>query len=201
MISIEDNNITQQFDNSKNILLSTPNDASIDITSRTIETPQSDGTTNIIQNVSTKLKEMFDNENNLTTNESPLTLVSNNTLNTLTKQQIVQILYLLSHIVFATILVICLKNINPILLFLLLFGILSYISYEEQQFIPFYTLFIIGAVVYLIDLFITKQRAFSEISIYKHSVINTLKNTLWKLPYYGILSYYLLLYVNYVFRK
>lgn len=114
----------------------------------------------------------------------------------LTKECVVDTLYLLSHIAFASILVVCLKNINPVLLFVLLMIIMGYISYDEQKRIPYYTLFIIGGLIYSFDLFITGN---PKNSLKKSSILHTLKTTVWKLPYYSILSYYIILYAIYTF--
>lgn len=117
--------------------------------------------------------------------------------NNITKKYVLNMIYLLSHIAFASILVICLKNTNTPLLAVLLSLTLGYISYDEQHNMPIYTLFLVGSLLYFFDLFIIgKQSKDFE----KTSILNTLKRTIWKLPYYGILSYYVILYVTYSFK-
>lgn len=112
--------------------------------------------------------------------------------NNITKKYLTDMLYLLSHIAFASILVVCLKNTNTTLLTIILSMMLGYISYEEQHNIPIHTLFSIGCLVYFFDLFIMSDRM--------TSILNVLKTTIWKLPYYGILSYYVILYAMYCFK-
>lgn len=133
--------------------------------------------------------------------------------NNITKENIIDTAYLLSHIAFATILVICLKNINTSLLTVLLSIILGYISYHQQNSIPIYTLFFMGLVIYLFDLFVISNSNNSNNSTNSKKLFNFVKNTnntsifhtlastLWKLPYYGIISYYIILYVMYCFKK
>ncbi len=112
--------------------------------------------------------------------------------NDVTKKYLIDMLYLLSHIVFASILVVCLKNTNTTLLTIILSIILGYISYDEQHNIPVYTLFSVGCLMYFFDLFIMSK---SSEEFGRVSLLRTLKTTIWKLPYYGILSYYVILYI------
>lgn len=118
--------------------------------------------------------------------------------NKITKKYILDTLYLLSHIAFASILVVCLKKINPLLLAVLLFAMLGYISYDEQRTMPIYTLVAVGTAMYCVDLFIVGD---PKESLKKKSTLRTLKDSIWKLPYYGIISYYVILYVLYCFNK
>jgi len=110
-----------------------------------------------------------------------------------TKRYILEMMYLLSHLAFASILIVFLKNINPLALAVILFMMLGYISYDEQQIMPMYTLPLIGTAIYIFDLFIVGE---PKNTIRQSSVIFTLKTTLWKLPYYGIISYYVILYAS-----
>lgn len=114
------------------------------------------------------------------------------------KECMFDMIYLLSHIIFASVFVICLKNINPILLTVILSTMLGYMSYDEQHVMPIYTLFVAGFILYVIDLFIVRK---SENSSKKLSILHTIKSTIWKLPFYGILSYYVILYVTYSLQK
>lgn len=118
--------------------------------------------------------------------------------NNITKKYLLDMLYLLSHIVCATILVVCLKQNNPMLLATILFAILGYICNEEQTIIPIYTLPAVGFLMYCFDLFIIGE---PKTTIKKSQGLTTLNTTLWKLPYYGIMSYYVILYIMYCFKK
>ena len=81
-----------------------------------------------------------------------------------------------SHIIATLVLTSCLKKYNPVLLTILLALILSYISYTEQVNFPIYTLFIFGIVIYVIDTFVAN--------------IGDENKNIWKVPFWGILIYY-----------
>jgi len=113
----------------------------------------------------------------------------------------IDMIYLLSHIIIATILVLCLKKINPILLFVLLTTMLGYISYEERDNMPIYLLVTFGLVMYFIDLLIMRdkfQDQPNKSTTPMTSIINILYNTIWKIPYYGILIYYIILFLAFL---
>ena len=116
----------------------------------------------------------------------------------ITKKYIFEMMYLLSHLAFASILVVCLKNISPVLLAVMLFIMLGYISYDEQYIMPIYTLSLVGTVIYFFDLFVVGE---PKNTIKQSSIIFTLKTTLWKLPYYGIISYYVILHASNSLKK
>ncbi len=146
-----------------------------------------------------KLEDTHDNV--VTQNIFPLEKLDNMSpleTNKITKKYLFDTLYLLSHIAFASVLVICLKNTNPILLAIILSMMLGYISYDEQRTMPIYTLFIAGLLIYAIDLFIIGEPKNSPKNI---SILRRFGSTIWKLPYYGIMSYYIILYVMFCFKK
>jgi len=103
-------------------------------------------------------------------------------------EKIKQTSYTLSHFIIATILVICLKKFNPILLLFLLTLMLIYLCYTEQKNIPIYMLPLFGLILYVVD---------STIMTTNNDILpigQKIKNTLWKLPYYGVLMYYVMLF-------
>ena len=100
------------------------------------------------------------------------------------------IIYQVSHIVIATILVICLKKYNTNILALLLIAMLGYLSFEEQNNIPIYTLISFGLGFYLINMLIIES-PFDELNM-KMKTNKLLKNV-WQIPYYGIISYYIMI--------
>jgi hypothetical protein len=105
-------------------------------------------------------------------------------------QAIQYVLYILSHIVVATILVKYLKNFKPTVLFGLLCIILIYISFTEKNKIPFYILPTVGILMYLLDYFVISS---DELENLNKTNIKMILKTMWKIPYYGIASYYLIL--------
>jgi hypothetical protein len=105
-------------------------------------------------------------------------------------QAIQYVLYILSHIVVATILVKYLKNLKPTVLFGLLCIILIYISFTEKNKIPFYILPTVGVLMYLLDYFVISS---DELENLNKTNIKMILKTMWKIPYYGIASYYLIL--------
>lgn len=116
----------------------------------------------------------------------------------ISKKYLLEMMYLLSHLAFASVLVVCLKNTGPVFLAIVLSAMLGYISYDEQNIMPIYTLPAIGTVMYLFDLFIVGE---PKNVIKKTNIIFTFKTTLWKLPYYGIMSYYVILYATNTLKK
>lgn len=118
------------------------------------------------------------------------------------KKQIIAILYFFSHIVLASVLITCLKK-QPIVLTSLLSALLGYIIYSEINEIPYIMLPLIGLVMYIIDFFIMDDFEESQIinnnlnnNIQNKNALITFKKTIWKLPFYGILSYYLIKFIN-----
>ncbi len=96
------------------------------------------------------------------------------------KKMMIDLSYTLSHLIVATLLVICLKKFNSILLAVLLSLILSYICYIEQTNIPIYMLPTFAIILYILDS--TIMRSDKDVGC---------SNTFWKLPYFGILVYYI----------
>ncbi len=91
-----------------------------------------------------------------------------------------------SHIIIATILVLCLKKYNNYILTVLLLIMVGVISYQEINNIPIYTLIMIGLIFYLINMIIIDQ---NDTLDYKPKFISNL----WQIPYFGIVSYYIIL--------
>lgn len=102
-------------------------------------------------------------------------------------------LYVLSHIVVATILVLCLKKFQPLLLAGLLIAMLTYIGVSERQKLSIYALPTIAIIMYSLDFFIMSNNSPDNKNKTNWQI---LLNTLWKLPYYGIISYYLILFIR-----
>jgi hypothetical protein len=96
------------------------------------------------------------------------------------KKMMIDLSYTLSHLIVETLLVICLKKFNSILLAVLLSLILSYICYIEQTNIPIYMLPTFAIILYILDS--TIMRSDKDVGC---------SNTFWKLPYFGILVYYI----------
>lgn len=94
-------------------------------------------------------------------------------------------IYKYSHFISSTICVICLKKFNPILLFVLLALQLWYICKYENESIrmPAYLLLICGIVFYFIEEFVVNSN--KNIDELKFNFL-----TIWKIPYYCILLYY-----------
>jgi hypothetical protein len=108
-------------------------------------------------------------------------LIDNSTNILFDMKNIQNITYTSSHFLVATILVLCLKNINPLLLTGILFALLGYISYYEieELGIPKYLLLVCGFIIYIIEQYVI------------NGSIKFNCNTLWKIPYWGIIMYYL----------
>jgi hypothetical protein len=91
-------------------------------------------------------------------------------------------IYNYSHLISSTIGVFCLKKYNPILLLVLLLAQLGYITSVEAENMGFprSLLFICGVVLYVISEYIMSENKL-EINY----------QTLWKIPYFGIITYYI----------
>ena len=96
-------------------------------------------------------------------------------------KNIIDSLYTLSHIIAATIFVICLKKFNPKLLVLLLFSILGYIAYSEKNTVSIYIPFVFGIIIYIIS------------NLLNDIKFKNIRTDLWQIPYWGIISYYFIL--------
>lgn len=108
--------------------------------------------------------------------------------NCIDKEKIMEMSYVLSHIVTASILTLCLKNNKPILLFTILSLILGFVSYTEQNKMPIYLLILCGFVIYALDTYIINKPPSND-----KNKVKGLLDTIWKVPYWGILSYYVML--------
>jgi hypothetical protein len=84
-------------------------------------------------------------------------------------------------------LAIFLKRKQPLILFGLLSAILAYISFTEKERLPFYILPLYGTIMYIIDFCIISSYLTENIN---KSTLNVLERTIWKLPYFGIIMYY-----------
>ena len=102
------------------------------------------------------------------------------------------IIYTLSHLILAIILIYTLRKYNSVLLFSLLSCLLGYIIYTSDM--PFYVLPVIGLICWGIDL-ITNTEENIEIDPTKK-----MKDTSWKIPFYSIIGYYTVIFTNY-FKK
>lgn len=123
------------------------------------------------------------------------------------KEWLLNVGYNISHIIIASILVIYLKNKLFILTFLL-FSMLFFISYTNSttHTIQSYRLLIFGTLLYFIDIFImsestntSENKSDENLSNYvkDHAKSISWKTMIWKIPYYGILSHYIIRYENY----
>lgn len=104
-------------------------------------------------------------------------------------KDLVNMLLLLSHIVIAVIFIICLKTSRPVLLTLLLSLIVCFICYTVQESIVWYMLPSIGIVMFALELFINNISPEQNKKPFHIRLISSL----WKMPYYSILSYYIIL--------
>jgi len=107
------------------------------------------------------------------------------------KEILVDIGYTFSHIIGATILVLCLKQFSIPILTLLLSLMLGYLSFENMDSIPIYTMVLIGITMYLLNVIVINDTCVE--SDRKDRVKKNLLNNLWQIPYWGILSYYLII--------
>lgn len=124
--------------------------------------------------------------------ESNIKSVQGDLVNCLNAELIIKV----SHICFAIISAIFLKQYNPMLLFGVLSIILSFVSYNEKENIPIYFLFVVGLLMYLIEFIININTVVNidtekNNGIIKNNFADTLKKTMWKIPFYGILGYYI----------
>ncbi len=108
--------------------------------------------------------------------------------NCINKEKIMEISYLLSHIIVASILVVCLKNNKSLLLFTILSLMLGFVSYTEQNKIPIYLLALCGFIIYMLETHIINKPAPND-----NNKVKKLLDTIWKIPYWAILSYYIII--------
>ena len=101
------------------------------------------------------------------------------------KKILFNVAYTMTHIVIATLFVTCLKNTKPYILTLLLAIIVGVVTYDEKDNILFYMLPICGSLIYLLDVLTSGK-------------FNL--NTIWKIPYWSLVSYYVILCSQY-FKK
>lgn len=107
------------------------------------------------------------------------------------KKVILESLHMLSHLIVASLLVVMLKNTNPMLLTALLASMLIYISYDCNDKLPIYSLYTIGTIMYIVDFLATVSYNPETL---KYTTANIIYKSIWKLPYFGILSYYIIMY-------
>ena len=122
----------------------------------------------------------------------------NNTLGITCDDELMNMLILLSHIVIGTILVICLKTSRPIMLTLLLSLIVGFICYIIQESIPYYVIPAMGLAIYAIEL--TTNTMSQSQSISKPTYL-TIITTLWKIPFWSIICYYVILVSQSIIKK
>jgi len=101
-------------------------------------------------------------------------------------EKVKQTMYTSSHFIIATIFVLCLRKYNQLLLLVLLTMLLTYVCYTEETIMPAYVLPLLGLLLYIID---STVMTIQDDSIH---ISQKIKNSLWKLPYYGILMYYVI---------
>lgn len=95
--------------------------------------------------------------------------------------------FVMSHMIFSVTSVFFLKKYDPILLSIILSIILSFISYTEKKIIPMPLLFLMGFTLYFMDIFIVDFNNFDNVD----DKLKSIKKTIWKIPFYGILIYYI----------
>jgi hypothetical protein len=105
--------------------------------------------------------------------------------------------FVVLHIIVATIFIILLKNTRPITLTLLLTVILGYIIYSEKSNLPIYLLPSLGITIWLLDICITSNTRVADL---QNMISNekVLENNVWKIPYWSIASYYIVLLGMYI---
>jgi len=108
--------------------------------------------------------------------------------NCIDKEKILELSYTISHIAIASILVICLKNNKSLLLAILLFMMLGFVSYSEQNKMPIYLLISCGIIVYVLDTYVINNPLPNDKNKMKSMI-----DTIWKVPYWGLVSYYIIL--------
>ena len=109
------------------------------------------------------------------------------------KKFTLDMLYFLSHIVLASILITCLKRTQPLVLALILSAILGYVSFTEQDKFPIYALPIAGLTIYLLDLTVISSYLPENVN---KTTLDVVVNTSWRAPFFGIISYYVAILVN-----
>lgn len=102
-------------------------------------------------------------------------------------------LMLLSHLIVAIILIIVLKNTNPLLLTLLLSLIVGYICYTIQETFPIYLLPAIGITIYSVELLVSTKPS--------QPLYTTILGSIWRVPYWAILSYYIVILGQALIKK
>lgn len=121
---------------------------------------------------------------------------ANNYINT---KFITEWLSFLSHLIFAIIVILCLRKYNPIITFIILSGILLYICYLTKNQLPVYIIPLIGLCMFLINIFLKKMEVNinndnnNDTNIKNCTWVEYFKNNIWILPFMGILAYYSLL--------
>jgi hypothetical protein len=98
---------------------------------------------------------------------------------------LINMILVLSHLVVAIILIIVLKNTNPLLLALLLALMVAYICYQNRQIMPLYLLPAIGLLVYSLELLVSTKP--------NQPIYTTILGSIWRVPYWSILSYYIII--------
>lgn len=112
---------------------------------------------------------------------------------------ITESLFMLSHLIFAIIIIICLRKYRPIITFLMLSMILSYICYSERHSIPPHVIPLIASFIFLIN--ITLKKIEENETGKRFCWMEFLKNEMWKLPFWGILVHYGIMTANYMVPK
>lgn len=109
-------------------------------------------------------------------------------------------LYILSHLIFTIIVVICLRKYKPLLTFFILSIILAYICHLTKDKYPLYTMPLIGFCIFLVNIWVQKVEYNETSKNFQWTVY--LENELWTIPFWGILSFYgLYILSNTLFAK
>lgn len=103
--------------------------------------------------------------------------------------------YMLSHLIIASLLVVFLKKYKPIVLSGLLSSMVIYLTFTEKDNLPVYLLPLSGITIYIIDTFIM-SRYYCE-SQMSQSLFQQIQDTIWRLPYWSIISYYVIISFKY----
>ena len=85
-------------------------------------------------------------------------------------------------LILTVIITFCLKKQNTNFLFIILSLILSYLVYENVD--KYYIMPIIGFIIWLVDIIFMQEYV-------KNKLYKKLINDSWKIPFWGILTYYL----------
>ena len=120
-------------------------------------------------------------------------LFKNNEVNNIKPRNLSNnMIYLLSHFVAATLFVVLLKNRDSITLAIILTCMLGYLCYDNSNYFSKWLLPVMGTVMYVIDYAFVTTKCGNK----KLSHISKIKKTIWKLPYYAIVSYYCVHYMS-----